>query len=56
MVGVAAVNDRDDLNDQALVDDPVDHAVLAATGGEQWGERLTKRLADLPGILRGAVP
>ncbi len=58
MVGVAAVDARDDLDDQALVDDPVDHPVLAAFGGKQRHEWLAQRLADSSGRVihrRGEV-
>ena len=51
VVGVAAVDDRNHLDDQTLVDDPADHAVLATTGGKQRGERFAQRLADPAQLL-----
>lgn len=51
VVGVAAVDDRDDLDDEVLVDDPVDHAVLTATGRVERREWLAQRPADPVGVL-----
>jgi hypothetical protein len=53
------VDDRDDLANQTLVDDSVDHPVFAAARSEEWGDRLAQRLADLSGRVihsRGEVP
>ena len=50
-VGVATVHEGNDLDDEALIDDPVDHAVLTTPGREQRGKGLTQRLADLARIM-----
>ena len=50
-VGVATVHEGNDLDDEALIDDAVDHAVVAAPGREQRGKGLTQRLADLARIM-----
>lgn len=52
MVDVATVLDGDDLYDQPVVLDPVEHPVVAATHRAQWRERLAQRLAQSLRIAR----
>ena len=51
-VGVSAVRYGDHVNDEFVLDDAINHAVLAAAGRVQWKKWLVKLLPQTLGVLR----
>ena len=50
-VGIAAMHDGDDLDDQATFDDSIDDSVLAAARRVERRERLSEGLANAVGVF-----
>jgi len=53
-IGVPTTNERDDVDDQPFVSDPIQHAIFAAGRRGERRERLTQGLTDAPGLSRSA--